>query len=183
MRRPGNCAARHQFPAMAFPPNGSAFDQCLSQVDSSMSIESGCQRMIAQLKIIQGAFTGHTIRMPKGKFLVGRESDCHCILDDLSVSRHHCVFILDGWTLRVRDLGSRNGTFVNGNRIGPWEEILVVGDTVAMGRWTVSVAIEGDVGDNGAQPTDAMNATRLVDGDSTLFENAPHPAVERCEGA
>lgn len=139
--------------------------------------------MAAQLKIIQGAFAGHTIRMPTGKFLVGRESDCQCILDDLCVSRHHCVFILDRWALRVRDLGSRNGTLINGNRIGSWETVLVNGDMVTMGQWSVLVEIDDRFDEVEAQPTEATNATWLVEGDSTLIENIAQRSVERCEGA
>ena len=51
---------------------------------------------------------------------VGRAGDCYLRLPDdyLTVSRHHCVFEIDPPEVRVRDIGSRNGTFVNGVKIG-----------------------------------------------------------------
>jgi len=53
---------------------------------------------------------------------LGRADDCVLQLpSDLmhqDISRHHCVFIVEPPEIRVRDLGSRNGTFVNGRKIG-----------------------------------------------------------------
>jgi CBS domain-containing protein len=54
--------------------------------------------------------------------LVGRAEDCDLRLPNgpgfCDVSRHHCLLHLDPPALRVRDLGSRNGTRVNGTQIG-----------------------------------------------------------------
>jgi CBS domain-containing protein len=54
--------------------------------------------------------------------LVGRAEDCDLRLPNgpgfADVSRHHCLLHVDPPTLRVRDLGSRNGTRVNGTQIG-----------------------------------------------------------------
>src|SRR5205809_241433 len=54
--------------------------------------------------------------------VVGRGGDCDIQLphDGLhaDVSRHHCLFEIDPPSIRVRDLGSRNGTYVNGELIG-----------------------------------------------------------------
>jgi pSer/pThr/pTyr-binding forkhead associated (FHA) protein len=56
------------------------------------------------------------------RFLVGRGSDCDVSLPAGSifqqVSRHHCEFDIDPPHVAVRDLGSRNGTWVNGKLIG-----------------------------------------------------------------
>lgn len=57
-----------------------------------------------------------------GTCVVGRGDDCDVRLPTdyahSDVSRHHCQFEVDPPHIRVRDLGSRNGTFVNGARIG-----------------------------------------------------------------
>src|SRR5262245_40704455 len=54
--------------------------------------------------------------------VVGRASNCYLQLpnDDEHrvVSRHHCLLDIDPPAVRVQDLGSRNGTFVNGQPIG-----------------------------------------------------------------
>ena len=49
--------------------------------------------------------------------LVGRGSDCDLVIEDVSLSRHHAELTVTESRLRVRDLGSANGTFVNGDRI------------------------------------------------------------------
>src|SRR5262249_4859546 len=53
---------------------------------------------------------------------IGRSDDCHLRLPKnfahLDVSRHHCLLNIDPPQVRVRDLGSRNGTYVNGVKIG-----------------------------------------------------------------
>ena len=53
---------------------------------------------------------------------VGRADDCllrlPCDLAHRDVSRHHCLLDIDPPAIRVRDLGSRNGTYVNGTKIG-----------------------------------------------------------------
>lgn len=128
--------------------------------------------MQARLRTLQGAFAGHSILMPSGGFVVGREADCHCILDDRNVSRRHCIFILDGWTLRVRDLGSRNGTFVNGNRLGRREEILMNGDRVLIGNWSVIVEIEGKFDRTDRRSANGVDATVQLGDDSTLIQDA-----------
>jgi pSer/pThr/pTyr-binding forkhead associated (FHA) protein len=54
--------------------------------------------------------------------VVGRADDCAIQLPTehghWDVSRHHCAIEIDLPAIRVRDLGSRNGTFVNGEKIG-----------------------------------------------------------------
>lgn len=56
------------------------------------------------------------VRLPP-KAVVGRGQDCDVVLDDDSVSRHHAELFRDDRGLyRVRDLGSANGTFVDGQR-------------------------------------------------------------------
>jgi pSer/pThr/pTyr-binding forkhead associated (FHA) protein len=51
-------------------------------------------------------------------WVVGRSSDCGLRLrGDVSVSRQHCLLDIDGQAVRVQDLGSLNGTHVNGENI------------------------------------------------------------------
>jgi pSer/pThr/pTyr-binding forkhead associated (FHA) protein len=54
--------------------------------------------------------------------VVGRAADCELRLPDddcnRTVSRHHCLLKIDPPDVRVRDCGSRNGTYVNGVKIG-----------------------------------------------------------------
>ena len=49
--------------------------------------------------------------------LVGRAPECDIVLSDPSISRHHANLLVDGTQPRVQDLDSRNGTFVDGERV------------------------------------------------------------------
>ncbi|MHC4876625.1 MAG: FHA domain-containing protein [Planctomycetota bacterium] len=71
----------------------------------------------ALLKVVGGKQDGKLIPLDTKKFLIGREQDCHLRPGSESVSRHHCVINVDEFSVRVRDLGSSNGTFLNGTRI------------------------------------------------------------------
>jgi eukaryotic-like serine/threonine-protein kinase len=50
--------------------------------------------------------------------VVGRGKECFLRIPQLEVSRRHCQLDIDPPHVRIRDLGSRNGTFLNGDRIG-----------------------------------------------------------------
>jgi pSer/pThr/pTyr-binding forkhead associated (FHA) protein len=65
--------------------------------------------------------------------IVGRASDCYVWVPDglRTVSRHHCLFDIAPPMVQVRDLGSLNGTYVNGERIG-WRD---VAETPEEGVW------------------------------------------------
>ena len=49
--------------------------------------------------------------------VVGRHPDCDTQLNSHRVSRWHCILSRDGGEVVVRDLGSRNGTWINGQRV------------------------------------------------------------------
>jgi len=68
----------------------------------------------------------------------GRSPEVAIFLDDVTVSRRHCMFLLGGGKLEVRDLGSTNGTYVNGTRCDQAE--LKPGDHVFIGRFHLIVA-------------------------------------------
>ncbi|MGA5290152.1 protein kinase domain-containing protein [Streptomyces pseudogriseolus] len=81
-------------------------------------------------------------------FVVGRSADCGLRVpaDDRRVSRRHCAVDIDPPTARVRDLGSRNGTYVNGVRLPPdgsrpYE--LADGDELRLGGVVVEVFTTG----------------------------------------
>lgn len=89
--------------------------------------------MDAQLKVLSGPFAGRVIPVTKSRYVIGRELDCDCRLNDESVSRRHCVLMLDDRGLRVRDLRSKNGTLVNRSRIGTGDVFLSDGDVLGVG--------------------------------------------------
>jgi hypothetical protein len=73
------------------------------------------------LKGISGATDGKVYLLYTntafGKTMVGRESDCNIILDYPEISRHHAAIQIKDGEILLEDLGSSNGTFVDGIRI------------------------------------------------------------------
>ena len=60
---------------------------------------------------------GPSIDLTKDMTLFGRDEDCDARLDHKSVSKLHCVIVKTDGLLLLRDLGSTNGTRVNGQRV------------------------------------------------------------------
>ncbi len=96
--------------------------------------------MAADHVILTGLFEGRTLRfeLGDGAHVVGRGEDCAVRLPESSVSRHHAEVEVAGGRVRVRDLGSSNGTRVNGLMVAGWRE-LQAGDRVTTGRVTLTV--------------------------------------------
>ncbi len=98
--------------------------------------------------------------LPVGETIVGRGEDCDLRLSDSRVSRHHCRLVLTDGLLRVIDLSSTNGTFVNGRAVQ--EATLDNGDRLAVGRINLTVESEPDAGDATRAGVE-VDVTRLED--------------------
>jgi pSer/pThr/pTyr-binding forkhead associated (FHA) protein len=84
---------------------------------------------------------GTPLLFPPGQYLFGRAQGCHVLFAPSSiVSRRHCLLLVTGETISVRDLKSRNGTLVNKNRI-KGEKQLKHGDLLAVGETIFQVEI------------------------------------------
>lgn len=70
--------------------------------------------MRAQLQPVDG---GAPIDITKDLIVVGRKEDCDLRLEHKSVSKLHCIIVRTDGLLLLRDLGSTNGTRVNGQRV------------------------------------------------------------------
>ncbi len=76
--------------------------------------------------------------IPQGdRTTIGRSPDNDIFLDDVTVSRKHAVVLQSGGELRIEDLGSLNGTFVNRRRIDAATR-LESGDEVQIGKYRLS---------------------------------------------
>jgi len=73
-------------------------------------------------------------RVPIGeRLVVGRLPDCGLVLVDDAASRRHAELVAHGGSVEVRDLGSRNGTYLNDRRVGDLPEPLRDGDRLTLG--------------------------------------------------
>lgn len=97
------------------------------------------------------------VELPEGESSVGAAEVNTIVVGLAAVSRRHAVLETRDGTVRVRDLGSKNGTFINGVRVG--EGVLNAGDWVAFGPARFQL--------ERIDPTDAQLAIALGDGDDS----------------
>ncbi len=79
-----------------------------------------------------GPLKGSVFGLDGGEFSVGRNPSNRLAVGDPSLSRHHCVIARRGEQFEIRDLDSRNGTFVNG--VPVHERTLTAGDEIQIGN-------------------------------------------------
>jgi len=96
--------------------------------------------MASQFQLImrQGPTPGATFTLEGDQLNIGRESSNEITINDAEVSRRHARLTFQGGKYVLEDLGSTNGTFVNGQRLaGP--RVLKAGEVVSFGEQIVLV--------------------------------------------
>jgi Protein of unknown function (DUF3662)/FHA domain len=92
--------------------------------------EAGYRQLSASLTLDDGS--NRYYQLTEGATVVGRGQDAQFRLPDTGVSRRHVEITWDGQTAMLADLGSTNGTAVNGTPVQTWQ--LVDGDVVRVGQ-------------------------------------------------
>jgi len=69
------------------------------------------------LVFLAGPIAGRRYKLADGEYIIGRRSDCQIFVPDMRVSRQHARLWQDGDAWQIEDLGSNNGTFVNGTKV------------------------------------------------------------------
>src|SRR4051794_9353111 len=116
--------------------------------------------MRAQLVPLDG---GQAIDIVKDLIIVGRKEDCDVRLEHKSVSKMHCVIVKTDGLLLLRDLGSTNGTRVNGTRVR--RAALLPNDQVSIAHFKFRVYLGPDEPAAPVQPhehTQALNQRELA---------------------
>jgi pSer/pThr/pTyr-binding forkhead associated (FHA) protein len=88
--------------------------------------------------------------------IIGRREDCDLRIPLGDISRKHCRMIREGDSIRLEDLGSSNGTYVNGQRVQ--EAILQPGDTVRVGPVLFVLQVDGVPADEDLKPNEGAEA-------------------------
>jgi signal transduction histidine kinase/CheY-like chemotaxis protein len=89
----------------------------------------------AQVTVLEGCARGARFRVSESA-TIGRSPDATIMLDDAEISRLHArISRTDPGAFLLEDLGSRNGTFVNGTRVN--RRLLALGDKIRVGPQTV----------------------------------------------
>lgn len=96
--------------------------------------------MDVHLVVVKGNPRGRTLTFGPGEYLFGRGQECHVRPDSEWVSRQHCLLAISGDVITLKDLGSTNGTLVNGSRVIGVRD-LVHGDTVQIGPLVLQVRL------------------------------------------
>jgi pSer/pThr/pTyr-binding forkhead associated (FHA) protein len=78
-----------------------------------------------RVRVVEGADSGASVVLAIGDrdYVVGRGANCHLALADADVSREHTAFVLRGGAVLVRDLASKNGTWLDGERLPSEREV------------------------------------------------------------
>lgn len=115
-----------------------------------------------QLVMHSGPTPGKIFPMEGDVLTIGREAGNAIVINDAEVSRKHTQFVLQGGKYIVTDLGSTNGTFVNGQRL-TGQHILQPGEVISLGE-QINLLFESVI---------------PVDPNATMMSPSRQPAVQR----
>ena len=97
--------------------------------------------MQVKLRVLRGASAGKEVPIRGPQFLIGRSDECHLRVNSEAISRRHCVLTVGKSDVSIQDLGSKNGTYVNGNRIDGTQS-LGMGDQLRVGSLEFLVSVQ-----------------------------------------
>jgi pSer/pThr/pTyr-binding forkhead associated (FHA) protein len=126
-------------------------------------------KMAAQYQLVMhsGPTPGKIFPMEGDVLTIGREAGNAIVINDAEVSRKHTQFVFQGGKYIVTDLGSTNGTFVNGQRL-TGQHILQPGEIISLGE-QINLLFEAII------PVDP-NATMMSPGRQPAMPRAVTPA-------
>ena len=109
---------------------------------------------MSKLRIRNGPFAGREVTLDRGVVIIGRESDAHVQVLDRNASRQHAEVFPVGEMYFVRDLTSKNGTYLNEQPLTQ-EELLRLDDVIRIG--TTEIVFETGVALNAVSGEEAFN--------------------------
>jgi predicted component of type VI protein secretion system len=130
---------------------------------------------MAKLVVLSEGLTGKSHELKVEKTTIGRLEDNNFQIAEASVSSHHCEILLKGKDIVVKDLGSTNGTFINGEKIS--EGTLKPGQILRLGQ--IEMRLEtGDAAAAGKKQQ--WDQTRVIGGvKAGDFEQGTRPVFDK----
>jgi sigma-B regulation protein RsbU (phosphoserine phosphatase) len=126
---------------------------------------------MASLLTVKGPNPGRRFPLDSAATIVGRQPDAGVYLESLAVSRQHARVSYERGTVFIEDLGSSNGTYVNGHRIAG-RVLLTDRDTLQIGPYELSLMLDPD--SNPADPGQIIRASVEAQlSNHTLFSQNP----------
>lgn len=98
------------------------------------------ERYEPALVVVRGRSAGEEHPLLREKLVLGRGPGADIVIDDAEMSSHHAAIEFTGDGFRICDLGSTNGTFVNGKPIHAGD--LAAGDRIELGRHLLQLRLE-----------------------------------------
>ena len=111
----------------------------------------------ASLVAVKSDGSTKEVQITSARLVVGRDNDCQIRIPVADVSRRHCELLIGGDRVALRDLGSSNGSFVNGERVS--ESQLSAGDVLGVGPCLFVVRLDGSPEDIDARALWAKHQT------------------------
>ena len=171
-----------QYVSSRLPPKSSS-DDAMSEPNTDTRYRMAPPKAV--LRGVSGPYFGKVIPI-SGRLTIGRGNDCDLVLDEPEMSRRHAMVEATPAGIWLRDLGSANGTYVNGVQVR--DAVLFTGDQLAFDRNRFLIEAPGtptrpqglDVQEiGGGRPqvevTQTLQAIRL---DAARAESAPEVVVD-----
>jgi len=134
---------------------------------------------MARLTFKKETTPAHSLELRPGVNRLGRRSDNDFQIDDPTVSSVHCELRVNGDSIVVRDLGSSNGTFINGQQVR--EGTLGLGETLALGEVELTLQpTEVSVSIPTWEEPKVESKPSLADGSEACPNHPRVPAMQRC---
>jgi pSer/pThr/pTyr-binding forkhead associated (FHA) protein len=122
-----DCGAALGQPTASFAPVGSVAESAAPQPTSAEG---------PVLVVVKGPQPGERFYLETSELTIGRDPESDIFLNDMTVSRAHAVLSVVSDAVEIRDLGSLNGVYVNGESVA--EATLANGDSVQIGTFQMT---------------------------------------------
>jgi len=134
-------------------------------------------------RLFKVAVREREVWLSEGRYTVGRSELCSVPIEDARASRYHALLSVNEGTLTVEDVGSANGTFLNGTRVRSIPIALAPGDRVVIGSTEIVIlmVLASDHFPPASRPTTVPPVHRSLTPQSQKLGTPPGHATERAD--